>query len=272
MLTRQAKRRRTFVTSVLGSDLRILEFGPLDNPTFHADMGDRVEYLDYFSADELRASSADNPRRKASRIVPVHHVVKSKHFARTLDGQFDLLVANHVLEHVPDPIAWLREAQSVLADGGWLFMALPDRRWTFDYHRPVTVASSMVRAHDEDLDKPSSWQVLEATYYWTKVDSTALWDGADPPPFAPRMTLDRARAVADERSQTYADVHCWVFTMDSFQRCIADLHQGGLVDFVVDLAREPAHGTNEFYVVLRKEPSRSDGESDDTPTPAAITS
>lgn len=258
MYSKQSKRRRAFVTSVLGSDFRVLEFGPLDNPTFHVDLGDRVEYLDYFSAEELREALADNPRRKSSRIVPVHHVVKSKHFARTLDGPFDLLVANHVLEHVPDPIAWLHEAQSVLADGGWVFMALPDRRWTFDFHRPVTVASSMVRAHDEDLEKPSEWQVLEAMYYWTKVDSNALWAGGDPPPFRPRFTLDQAREMAEQRSQTYADVHCWVFTMESFQRCIADLHSGGMVDFVVDLVRAPAHGTKEFFVVLRKDPDRSD--------------
>lgn len=262
MLNRQARRRRTFVTSVLGRDLRILEFGPLDNPTFHADLGDRVEYLDYFSTDELRASSADVPNRRVSRIAPVHHVVKSKHFGGIPDGPFDLLVANHVLEHVPDPITWLHEAQSLMADGGWLFMALPDRRWTFDYHRPVTVASSMVRAHEEDLDKPSQWQVMEAIYYWTKVDGKALWAGAEPPPFSPRMDLRRAREQAEERSRTYADVHCWVFTLDSFRRCMTDLHDAGMVDLVVDLAREPAHGTNEFFVVLRKE---SHADEDATP-------
>ncbi len=50
----------------------------------------------------------------------------------------DLLVASHVIEHVPDLITWLREIASVLKPTGQARLAIPDRRYTFDLLRVET--------------------------------------------------------------------------------------------------------------------------------------
>jgi Methyltransferase domain len=42
------------------------------------------------------------------------------------DGAFDGLVCNHVLEHVPDDHAAMRELRRVLAPGGWAVLLVPD--------------------------------------------------------------------------------------------------------------------------------------------------
>jgi SAM-dependent methyltransferase len=42
------------------------------------------------------------------------------------DGQFDLVVSMDVIEHVPDPVPWLREATRVLKRGGDLFVTTPN--------------------------------------------------------------------------------------------------------------------------------------------------
>jgi demethylmenaquinone methyltransferase/2-methoxy-6-polyprenyl-1,4-benzoquinol methylase len=40
------------------------------------------------------------------------------------DNQFDLVMAAHVLEHLPDPVAALKEMRRTLKPGGWLMLCL----------------------------------------------------------------------------------------------------------------------------------------------------
>jgi SAM-dependent methyltransferase len=47
-------------------------------------------------------------------------------------------VANHFLEHCENPIQTIVNFSRVLRDGGILYMAVPDKRFTFGVERPVT--------------------------------------------------------------------------------------------------------------------------------------
>lgn len=42
------------------------------------------------------------------------------------DGSFDVVHSSHVIEHVPDPAAFLRETCRILASGGWCICATPN--------------------------------------------------------------------------------------------------------------------------------------------------
>jgi len=42
------------------------------------------------------------------------------------DGHFQVVVLWHVLEHLPDPVAMLREISRILQPGGWLSVAVPN--------------------------------------------------------------------------------------------------------------------------------------------------
>jgi len=64
------------------------------------------------------------------------------------DERFDLVACIHVIEHVYDPVAFVRQIRKHLAPGGWLILATPDmggfwrslfgRRWPF-YKMPEHV-------------------------------------------------------------------------------------------------------------------------------------
>lgn len=53
------------------------------------------------------------------------------------DGSFDVVVSNHVIEHLPDTALHLAEIARVLAPGGVCYLATPNRAWPFEVHHRV---------------------------------------------------------------------------------------------------------------------------------------
>lgn len=61
----------------------------------------------------------------ARQGLPVFHGMLEK-YAGTTRKKFDVVTANHVVEHVPDPVATLKAMKSVLAPGGYIWIAVPN--------------------------------------------------------------------------------------------------------------------------------------------------
>jgi len=53
----------------------------------------------------------------------------------------DYLCSSHVLEHLSEPLTSLWEWHRVLRRGGFLYLVVPDKRFTFDHTRKVTDTS-----------------------------------------------------------------------------------------------------------------------------------
>jgi len=65
-------------------------------------------------------------------------VAEAGNLAGIADGEYEFVLASHVLEHVANPLRALEEWKRVVAPGGLLVVIVPDRRWTFDHRRPLT--------------------------------------------------------------------------------------------------------------------------------------
>jgi len=65
------------------------------------------------------------------------------------DGSLNFVIASHVLEHIPFPLAALRNWYAVLSSGGVLILRIPDKRYTFDVKRARTSLRHLI---EEDLD------------------------------------------------------------------------------------------------------------------------
>ena len=59
---------------------------------------------------------------------------------------FDYIIASHVIEHLPDPLGFLTDCESLLKPSGVLSLVVPDSRYCFDCLRPLTSIGQWVDA------------------------------------------------------------------------------------------------------------------------------
>ena len=253
--------------------MRGLEIGPLAAPRVRKDEGN-VLYVDHTDAAGLRSKYATNPVMKGrlDQIVEIDFVMSDAlriHEVVADSAPFDYVIASHLIEHIPDPVTWLLDVAAVLRPGGILSLVIPDKRFTFDVNRRTTEISDLVDAHLRGLRKPSFRQAYDFISHeiTEDVDAAAIWDGrADyagvvrsdvPDPDAAALQLCRTISRSDE----YVDVHCSVFTPQSFLGLYEKLVRLDLIEFEVAHFAPTELNTLEFHVSLRRMDTALDRDS-----------
>jgi SAM-dependent methyltransferase len=133
-------RRRRYSRHLTG---RGLEIGALGNP-MPLPHASEVLYSDVLLPEQVDAMY---PGSRHPDIIS-----DSERFDGVADGTFDFIVANHVLEHVTDPIGAIAEWHRVLKPGGLLMISLPDKRYTFDRSRRRTPLAHLEADHHSSAD------------------------------------------------------------------------------------------------------------------------
>ncbi|MBN9684527.1 MULTISPECIES: class I SAM-dependent methyltransferase [unclassified Corallococcus] len=116
-----------------------LEIGALCNPT-KLPAGARARYVDVAPIDVLRSRFPE----VADRIVTPDIIDNGEELGTVAAESQDFVIANHVLEHCENPIGTVKNFIRVLRPGGILFMAIPDKRFTFDLPRAITPTAHVV--------------------------------------------------------------------------------------------------------------------------------
>lgn len=209
--------------------------------------------MDHVDTPSLRAKYHGDPQVNADNLVHVSGVWGEKGLPEIAAAvaPVDFLVASHVIEHVPNLIAWLNEIESVLKTTGSLRLAIPDRRYTFDLLRSETVLADVLAAYLVGARIPQIRQVIDDVANVTSVDTWHVWDG----------TLDRSRltylhapaaieSLARDvlENQNYHDVHCWVFTPSSFAQLMGRMAELGYHSFKCVQHFQTEYHQNEFIV------------------------
>ena len=227
-----------------------LEIGPYDRPIVHKKHGP-VKYLDYYSADELRAKSGAG--RVPEEVVDLDYVIQGKRIGEVVTEKFDYVVASHVIEHVPNMIDWLNELSGVLVDGGRIFLAVPDKRYTFDIARPLTTTGQIIQNYKSGKTRPSYGDVFDVHRYHKKVNPAVVWQGkfnVEKVPYTFDIAFSEKQGnIALKR---YFDCHCSVFTCESFLEIMADLLALSSIPFKVAAHQNNERPFNDFLCILKK--------------------
>ena len=158
-------------------------------------------------------------------------------------GTFDALVASHVLEHMPDLIAFLDTSRRLVKDDGCLVFALPDKRWCFDFFRPVSLAGDVLLAHSQRRTRHCPATLFNEVAYAVTLHGRPGWTAGEPAAdvaFAHRLGLARQLFDDTQRDTVYRDAHAWQFTPASFELLILDLSLAGACDWHIDWIRPAA--------------------------------
>jgi SAM-dependent methyltransferase len=207
-----------------------LEIGALDQP-LPVPRRARVTYVDRLSVPDLRRQYPELAGRRLTRVDVVDDGEALRSFA---DGSQDFVIANHFIEHCADPVGAIRSHFRVLRPGGCLFLAVPDKRHTFDRCREVTPLAHF-------------WHDHEGRPEWTRerhfeefARGMAAFGGGAP---------DEARVRADVQRLLAGDysIHYHVWTAASWLEFVASLRR--VLEFDVEVFLQNGLETD---TVLRK--------------------
>jgi SAM-dependent methyltransferase len=155
--------------------------------------------------------------------VDIDYIINEHGYADTLRDveKFDYIVATHVIEHVPQLIAWFQDLSNILKPNGKLCLSIPDKRYTFDHYRYQTTFAECFDVYTRNIKNHPARVLDEVINATTKNTFTGWWANCNDmdalPKEAPlfRTAVDLyQKALADHNYMTPG--HCSVFTPESF--------------------------------------------------------
>lgn len=204
-----------------------LEIGALHRPLW-VPAGVAVRYVDRMDVEKLRTHY---PELAHERLVAPDIIEDGETLASEADASADFIIANHFIEHTQDPIGALASHLRVLRPGGILYLAVPDRRHTFDADREPTPLEHLVRDH---RDGPAWSRALHQEEWARFVDRVPAAEVAD-----------RVRWLEEH---DYS-IHFHVWNPDEFRRVLEFARDEERLPFQIE---ELVPNDHEFIAILRR--------------------
>ena len=233
-------------------NLEGLEIGPLDKPLLSKNKY-AVQYLDIFPEKVLIERCRANSNRDENSVVPLDYVIGNKQISEVVKHKFDYVVASHVIEHQPNMLGWLRDLTKILSANGKLFLIIPDRRFTFDLHRPLSSLGELIDNDRHQLIKPSFKSAFDQRYYHRQVSSHEIWKAKNNNQqiqIEPTFNFHNAYEFALRTENEHLDVHCNIFEPKSFFELIDSSLKLSLQPFKCTHLEETRQPFLDFIVLL----------------------
>lgn len=213
-----------------------VEIGALQEPLDlnHLNVS-QIFYVDRLSNDDLRTHY---PEMNGLPLVHVDIVDDGSTLASLPDNSLDFIIANHVFEHLDNPIRALKNWYNHLRPNGILFLAVPDKRFTFDKERSLTSLQHFLddyNASDDDRLKRDHSHFVETAEIIEK-----------------RTGADAEERVADLIARHYSiHYHTWDFL--GFRAFIRHICTEIDIPFTIVDYSHVLPGKEEFIFILGKQ-------------------
>lgn len=207
-----------------GLEIGALHF-PLDLPPQA-----RARYVDRMEVEQLRR---EYPELDDKELTPVDVIDDGERLTTIPDGSQDFIVANGFLEHCEDPIGTLQTHLGKIKPGGVLFYAVPDKRYTFDWRRPLTPLDHMILDHEEGPERSRSQHYEE----WTRLVPDEI------------ESEEWVARTARELEESRYSIHTHVWTQAEFLKLVLYCRERFEQAFDIEAC---VRRSIELIVVLRK--------------------
>jgi predicted SAM-dependent methyltransferase len=204
-----------------------IEIGGLHSP-LKVPANAKVSYVDRMSVSDLKKHYSNFDETELVKV----DIVDDGEFLLTIpDASVDFVIANHMIEHCENPLVTIENYLRVLKLGGIIYMAVPDKRYSFDIDRPVTSLEHLIR----DYKEGPQWSRREHFEEWvTLVEKT------------------QTNEVEKRIQQLFAmdhRIHFHVWTQEKFLELLLYCHEQAQLKLEIELVQK---NLNEFITVLRK--------------------
>jgi SAM-dependent methyltransferase len=248
-------RREYFLNHVDPAAKTGLEIGPHNQPMVTKDEGNIV-YMDFLTREEHIKKDSHAPY--IEDIPETDIIIKDNNYINYVDDRrFDYIIANHVAEHAPDFVGFLNMLSSMLNPDGIVFLAIPDKKFTFDKFRQNTTLAHVVSDHLRGPEVSIREHLLEILFYY---DNAFI---GKPQDLMKRINKDTIREKME--AVPHYGLHCHVFQSETIlNSLLIPLTHTGLID--LDLLEfyeaRPERGS-EMIVLLVKQPATHPIVTDD---------
>lgn len=238
--------------------MNIIEIGPSFSPVAPKADGWKVHSIDHLPREALVEKYTGEAGVDTSRIEEVDFIWTggplSSAVPESLHGSFDALIASHVIEHSPDLIGFLESMATLLHPKGVVALAVPDKRYCFDYFKPLTMAGDVLMAHAERRTRHSRINAFNEVAYSAAMAGSMVWTQEPVRDLSLVHPLEKARDVylslAEQTDAPYHDMHAWRFIPASFELLLLELAWLGETDWQVEQITPPSGC--EFLAWLRR--------------------
>ena len=204
-----------------------LEIGALHSP-LPLPAGAHVRYVDRMDRIGLREHY---PELDDHKLVEVDVIDDGERLSSQPDASADFIIANHFIEHTEDPLGTIESHLRVLRPGGILYMAVPDRRRTFDSLREPTPLEHVVRDHEQGPAGSRRGHQEE----WARL--------------VERVPPEQVQARADALERADYSIHYHVWDPAGFTQLLEHARDRRELPFAVESLTSNEH---EFVAILRR--------------------
>jgi 2-polyprenyl-3-methyl-5-hydroxy-6-metoxy-1,4-benzoquinol methylase len=194
-----------------------------------------VKYVDRMSEENLRKHY---PELSELPLVKIDIIDDAATLKTVANNSVDFIIANHIIEHLSDPIGAILCWFSKLKTGGLLYMAVPDKRKSFDIDRPLTDLQHIIDDHYCTAEQRKT-RDREAFYEWSRLVNKTSEDKVE-------------QQVADLIQIDYS-IHYHTFTFESMRRLIEEVRRQFCPELKIFMEQPTAIRSYECIFLLAKE-------------------